>query len=121
MFKVDIKKSLAEKADLINGRIDSILSQWTGIPARLADAVKYVLAAPGKRIRAAIVLWCCELVSGKVNDDALNAAAAIEMVHTYSLFTTIYLRWTMMISAGADPAVIRLLTKPRLFWPAMRF
>jgi len=42
-------------------------------------------------------LWCCELVGGRPaaplrvkrggrgNDDALNAAAAIEMVHTYSL------------------------------------
>jgi geranylgeranyl pyrophosphate synthase len=32
-----------------------------------------------------MVLWCCEMVSGKVNRDAEIAAAAIEMVHTYSL------------------------------------
>jgi geranylgeranyl diphosphate synthase type II len=85
MSKVEIKKAIAEKADLINGRIDSMLKEWAGIPERLAESLRYVMAAGGKRIRAAIVLWCCELVSGKINDDALNAAAAIEMVHTYSL------------------------------------
>jgi geranylgeranyl diphosphate synthase type II len=85
MFQVDIKKVISEKADLANGRIETILGQWNGIPARLAESIKYVLAAPGKRVRAAIVLLCCELIDGKINDDALNAAAAIEMVHTYSL------------------------------------
>ncbi len=85
MQNIDIRKLLAEKADLANGRINAILRQWTGIPARLAEAVKYVLAAPGKRVRAAIVILCCELIEGKCNDDALNAATAIEMIHTYSL------------------------------------
>lgn len=85
MSKIHIKKVLAEKADLVNGRINSLLGQWTGIPERLAQAIEYVLAAPGKRVRAAVVLLCCELVAGNTNDDALNAAAAIEMVHTYSL------------------------------------
>ncbi len=85
MQKIDIKKALAEQAEVVNGRIKAVLEQWTGIPKRLADAIDYVLAAPGKRVRAAIVLWCCRLVAGKENNDALNAAAAIEMVHTYSL------------------------------------
>jgi geranylgeranyl pyrophosphate synthase len=85
MQKVDIKKALAEKAEVVNGKIKALLEQWPGIPKKLADAIDYVLAAPGKRVRAAIVLWCCELVGGRENDDALNAAAAIEMVHTYSL------------------------------------
>ena len=86
MQKIDIKKALAEKACLVNGRIQTILEQWPpGIPQKLADAINYVLSAPGKRVRATIVLWCCELTAGRENDDALNAAAAIEMIHTYSL------------------------------------
>ncbi|OHB54536.1 MAG: hypothetical protein A2Y12_12255 [Planctomycetes bacterium GWF2_42_9] len=85
MFEVDIKKNLADKAELVNGKIDGILSQWTGIQPKLNEAIKYVLAAPGKRVRAALVLLCCELVSGKVNDDALNAATSIEMMHCSSL------------------------------------
>jgi len=32
-----------------------------------------------------LVLWCCELVSGGINRNAEIAAAAVEMVHTYSL------------------------------------
>ena len=79
------EKVLAEKAELINGRIKTVLQEWAGIPKNLADAINYVLAAPGKRIRAAIALWCCELISDGVNDDAINAAIAMEMVHTYSL------------------------------------
>ena len=45
----------------------------------------YTLSSPGKRIRSVLLLWCCELVSGQVNHNAEIAAAAIEMVHTYSL------------------------------------
>jgi len=55
------------------------------VHTRLAQAMKYVLEGPGKRLRAAMVLWCCELVSGGVDNDALTAAVAIEMVHCYSL------------------------------------
>jgi geranylgeranyl diphosphate synthase type II len=36
-------------------------------------------------VRSVLTLWCCELVSGGINHDAEIAAAAIEMVHTYSL------------------------------------
>lgn len=85
MLKIDIKNELTQKAELVNEKINFLLGRWTGIPKRLADAIKYVLVAPGKRIRAAIVLLTCELVCGEANDDALTAAAAIEMVHTYSL------------------------------------
>lgn len=51
----------------------------------MKESLIYSLGTPGKRIRSALVLWCCELVSGEINHDAEIAAAAIEMVHTYSL------------------------------------
>jgi geranylgeranyl diphosphate synthase type II len=51
----------------------------------LKESLIYSLGTPGKRIRSALVLWCCELVSGEINHNAEIAAAAIEMVHTYSL------------------------------------
>jgi geranylgeranyl diphosphate synthase type II len=44
-----------------------------------------MLFSPGKKVRSAMVLWCCEIVSGQVNPSAMIGAAAIEMVHTYSL------------------------------------
>ena len=52
---------------------------------QLKEALVYVIEAPGKRIRSVLALWCCELVSGQINHNAEIAAAAIEMVHTYSL------------------------------------
>lgn len=47
--------------------------------------IRYTLEAPGKRIRSVLVLWCCELVCGRINRNAEVAAAAIEMLHTCSL------------------------------------
>ena len=83
--KVDFRASLAEKADLVNSVLIELLERQTDIQPQLATAMNYTLKAPGKRIRAAIVLWCCELIAGRINDVAKTAAAAIEMVHTYSL------------------------------------
>ncbi|WP_428388789.1 polyprenyl synthetase family protein [Mucisphaera sp.] len=53
-------------------------------PANLRDAVGYALLGGGKRLRPLLVLRCCEAIGGKV-DRALPAAAAIEMVHAFSL------------------------------------
>ena len=73
------------KVKLVNKTLERILSQRDLISKELREPVRYALTGPGKRIRSAIVLWCCEMISGKVNRDAEIAAAAIEMVHTYSL------------------------------------
>ena len=78
-------KQLERKVKLVNKTLGRILSRRDLISKELRLPVRYVLTGPGKRIRSAIVLWCCEMISGKVNRDAQMAAAAIEMVHTYSL------------------------------------
>jgi geranylgeranyl diphosphate synthase, type II len=53
-------------------------------PRNLMEASRYVLSAPGKRVRALLVLLSCEAVGGKVTD-ALEAATAIEMLHNFTL------------------------------------
>jgi geranylgeranyl pyrophosphate synthase len=78
-------KQLERKVKLVNKTLEQILSRRDLISKELRGPVRYALTGPGKRIRSAIVLWCCELISGRVNRDAQIAAAAIEMVHTYSL------------------------------------
>lgn len=83
--KIDIDSALEQKAELVNGVLAAAVKDFDGIPDRLREAIEYTLGAPGKRVRAAVVLWCCEVVAGKVNKDARTAAAAVEMVHTYSL------------------------------------
>ena len=50
----------------------------------LRSAVEYALLGGGKRLRPTLVLACARAAGGSV-DDALDAAAAIEMVHAFSL------------------------------------
>ncbi|MEM3712232.1 MAG: polyprenyl synthetase family protein [Thermoproteota archaeon] len=48
------------------------------------EVLIYPIKAGGKRIRPAVVLLSCEAAGGKP-ENALNAAAAIELVHNYTL------------------------------------
>jgi len=73
------------KLPAINELLEQLVAEQSGIPDDLRTAMVYTLSAPGKRIRSMLVLWCCELVSGRENSNARIAAAAVEMVHTYSL------------------------------------
>jgi geranylgeranyl diphosphate synthase type II len=69
-------------------RIDAALPRYVafdaGCPPELADAVRYALLGPGKRLRPQLVLMAAEACGGSV-EAALPAACAIEMVHAYSL------------------------------------
>lgn len=53
-------------------------------PESLRSAVEYSLMAGGKRLRPVLVLLASEVCGGKLTD-AMSAACAIEMIHTYSL------------------------------------
>lgn len=53
-------------------------------PARLMEAVAYSLFSGGKRIRPVVVFAVAESLKGR-RARAMPAAAALEMVHTYSL------------------------------------
>ncbi len=75
---------LRDKATFVNNTLRFLLTKQP-ISGELREALVYVIESPGKRIRSALVLFCCELVSGMVNHNAEISAAAIEMVHTYSL------------------------------------
>ena len=53
-------------------------------PQRLAEAIRYALLAPGKRLRPALVLMAAEACGGTI-EEAMPGAVAVEMVHAYSL------------------------------------
>ena len=80
-----LRSALAVKATLVERVLADLFDRQTEIPPRLKEAMEYMACGGGKRIRAALVMWACETVSGKLNHDAQVAAAVIEMVHTYSL------------------------------------
>ncbi len=52
-------------------------------PGKLQDASKHLITG-GKKIRPSLVLLSCEAVGGSV-DSALKTAAAVELIHTFSL------------------------------------
>ncbi len=66
---------------------EALLSHLEGAastPPRLVDAMRYSVAAGGKRLRPALALAGAREVGGR-DEDALPFAAAVEMLHTYSL------------------------------------
>ena len=79
-----INSQSRKKAQRVDDTLRRLLTKQP-VSGELREALIYVIEAPGKRIRSVLVLWCCELVSGKINRNAEISAAAIEMVHTYSL------------------------------------
>ena len=81
---MNFNSQLQQKAQFVNELLRQLLASQQ-IDSELKEALKYTLETPGKRIRSALVLWCCELAGGKINRNAEIAAAVIEMVHTYSL------------------------------------
>jgi geranylgeranyl diphosphate synthase type II len=81
----DFNTHLSEKAQFVNDTLSQLVNKQSDINDDLKKAIRYTLEAGGKRVRSALVLWCCELIKGEINRNAEIAAAAIEMVHTYSL------------------------------------
>lgn len=51
---------------------------------QLGKSMNYSLIGGGKRVRPVLVLACVEIVGGQAKD-FIRAAAAIELIHTYSL------------------------------------
>lgn len=81
---MSFNSQLNQKAQFVNDLLRRLLASRQ-IDGQLEEALSYTLGAPGKRLRSMLVLWCCELTCGQVNHNAEISAAAIEMVHTYSL------------------------------------
>lgn len=65
---------------------DYLSAQFTQSAAHgvLLEAMRYSLLAGGKRLRPVLCMAFCEACGGRA-ETALPAAAAVEMIHTYSL------------------------------------
>ena len=81
MFDLDAYFSSHTKR--INGALESIL-ETSGRTDRILEAMKYSLMAGGKRIRPILCMAATEAAGGDA-ENALPAACALEMIHTYSL------------------------------------
>ena len=69
-------------------QVDEALGRYLPVagdhPKEIHEAVRYSVFAGGKRLRPILVLAAAEAAEALV-EDALPAAAAVEMIHTYSL------------------------------------
>lgn len=75
---------LLEKAQVIEAALEKLLPAAASYPPAIHRAMRYSLMGGGKRLRPVLTLAAAEAVGAKV-DDALAAACAVEMIHTYSL------------------------------------
>ena len=79
-----IAERLKANAELVENALRGYLAEEDADFARELEAERYSLFARAKRIRPTLVLEFCRLYGGR-DAAALPFAAAVEMVHTYSL------------------------------------
>lgn len=101
LLQADAPQLLREHARTLADYFQTFRSRFAQAPGRLMDAIEYSLTAGGKRLRPALVLECWRACGGKsASEDgdtlgtcgakgtfrsALAAAAAVELIHTFSL------------------------------------
>lgn len=83
MSSETMHKKLHERAAIIEKYLQEAQTD-NSVPPRLHDACQYSLSAGGKRLRPILCLSCAS-VCGLEMEKILPFAAAIEMIHTYSL------------------------------------
>lgn len=82
MTKID--EFLREAAALINAELERLIPPDSGEHERLREAMRWSLFAGGKRFRPALVIGAGRIF-GAADEALLPTAAAVEMIHTYSL------------------------------------
>jgi geranylgeranyl diphosphate synthase type II len=79
-----LARAMDKNTALVDETLEKLLASTPELPESLRKAMRYSLFAGGKRLRPTLVLAaaeCCGLAPRK----ALKTAAALEMIHTYSL------------------------------------
>ena len=79
-----IVEILRERADLVRPALDRVLAAPDEPSRGIYEAMRYMALGGGKKLRPVLVLLAAEACGGKP-EDAIPAACAVEMVHTYSL------------------------------------
>ena len=79
-----LQEAMGAAAEQVNAALDGYIPRSTDSDGRLFDAMRYSTLAGGKRLRPFLVLRSAALFEVPL-DWAMPSAAAIEMVHTYSL------------------------------------
>lgn len=83
-MEFDLKSAMAANAEAVEQVLDKLLKPGDGPEHRVIDAMRYSSLGGGKRVRPFLVTASAALF-GVDKKAALRAAAAVEMVHCYSL------------------------------------
>ncbi|HSD51451.1 MAG TPA: farnesyl diphosphate synthase [Candidatus Methylomirabilis sp.] len=84
MVELDLSTIMGERRHQVEGALERWLPQPGDRPPKVHEAMRYSVFAGGKRLRPLLALLACEAVGGDT-EDAMPAAVALEMIHTYSL------------------------------------
>ena len=79
-----LENFFAESRQRVNQQLNTLVPNVETAPQTLHEAVRWSLFAGGKRFRPTLV-FAVGQTFGRNTDKLLSAAAAIEMIHTYSL------------------------------------
>ncbi len=87
MTSSDFEHALARDRDTVEARLRAILDARASQHAGLGEAIRYAVLEGGKRLRPLLCLWAHDVFarSAATRAAALDAACAVECVHSYSL------------------------------------
>lgn len=79
-----LKKYLKENVKIVDKEIEKVLQRSPSLSPVLHRAIRYAVLSGGKRLRPILVLAACHACGG-TRHNAMDAAIALELIHTYSL------------------------------------
>ncbi|MBA62411.1 MAG: farnesyl-diphosphate synthase [Planctomycetaceae bacterium] len=82
--EVLLSQYMAELRQEVDQALAEVTTYAAGCPQVLADAIRHILLAPGKRLRPMLVLMASD-ACGHRSNATIASACAVEMIHTYSL------------------------------------
>jgi geranylgeranyl diphosphate synthase type II len=80
----NVKSYLAEKRELVDRKLDSLLKYSPKSITPLEESIRYSVLSGGKRLRPILMIASSEAFGGK-DETVLPIACSLEMIHTYSL------------------------------------
>ncbi len=83
-MSIEFEQRLKAYQQMVHEALPGFLPAGDLPQRKVVEAMEYSLTAGGKRVRAVLLLHFCSLCGGSVQD-ALPFAAALEMIHAYSL------------------------------------
>jgi geranylgeranyl diphosphate synthase, type II len=81
----DVKSLIKEGAELTDLALESLIPSTSAIPVSIHGAMRHSVFAGGKRLRPVLAIQAAVAIAGASPFGIAKLAAALEMLHTYSL------------------------------------